>query len=154
MYLEIWNRATKQFDPTNDFEAIKFVNFYSFKLNKKKKGKYIVNVTPKPEKINIPQADDLEKVFLIVEKVSQGFDDSRKISESLKIVKRQSSYYKHAGELLGIIKLNENKYEVTPLGDEYLKLTSEERKNFVCKLILKFHIINEIFYYLISNKIK
>jgi hypothetical protein len=142
------------FHPTYDFEAIKYVNFYCFKLKIKKKGKGIVNVTPKPEKINIPQADDLEKIFLIVEKVNQGFDDSRKISNVLEFVKRQSSYYRHAGELLGIIKLNENKYEVTPLGEEYLKLNSEERKNFVCKLILEFPIINEIFYSVISNKVK
>lgn len=142
------------FHPPNNFEAIKFVNFYSFKLNIKKKAKDIVNVTPKSEKINIPQVDDLEKIFLILEKINQGFDDSKKISNVLNFVKRQSSYYRHAGELLGIIKLNENKYEVTLLGEEYLKLNSEDRKNFVCKLILEFPVINEIFYSVISNKVK
>jgi hypothetical protein len=80
------------FDPIDKFEAIQLVNFYSFKLKIKKKRKDIVSVIPKPEKINIPQADDLEKIFLIVEKVNQGFDDSGKISNTLNFVKRQSSY--------------------------------------------------------------
>ena len=136
------------------FDSIRLVNFYSFKLKIKKKIKEFVNVTPKPEKINIPQADDIEKIFLIVEKVNQGYDDSKKISEALKFVRRQSSYYRHAGELLGIIKLNDAKYENTYIGEEYLKSNSAERKNFICKLILEFPIINEIFYSVISNKVK
>jgi hypothetical protein len=150
----IFNFWEYTFDPLNNFEAIKLVNFYSFKLNIKKKSKNIVNVTSKPEKINIPQADDIEEIFLIVDKVNHSFNDSIKISDALKFVRRQSSYYIHAGELLGIIKLNENKYEVTSLGEEYLKLNTKERKNFICKLILEFPIINEIFYSVISNKIK
>jgi len=150
----IFNFWEYKFDPPNNFDSIKLVNFQCYKLKIKKNNNKAISVAPKPEKINIPQADSIEKIFLLLEKVSQGYDNSNKISNVLNFVKRQSSYYRHAGELLGIIKIQENKYEVTRLGEEYLKLNKTERKNFIFRLILEFPIINEIFNSVISNQVK
>lgn len=141
------------FDPIDNLDAITIIDYYVFKLKVTKKSK-LIRVSPKPEKIDIPQADDIEKVFLIVEKVDQGHNDAKKISQILQFVPRQSSYYRHAGELLGIIKLQEHKYEITQAGYSYLKATEQDRKNIIFRLMLEFPIINEIFSSLISNRVK
>jgi hypothetical protein len=60
-------------------------------------------------------------------------------------VKRQSSYYRQAAELLGLVELDGYKYKLAQKGEEFLKLPSEQKANFVCKLLLEFPIINEIF---------
>ena len=60
-------------------------------------------------------------------------------------VKRQSSYYRHACELLGLVVLDKNNYRLTQRGEEFLKLPAEKKSNYVCKLLLEFPIMNEIF---------
>jgi hypothetical protein len=141
------------FDPPQKLDSIKLIDFYSFKIKIKRKLSKI-NIKPKPEKIELPQADDIEKVFLIVEQVNQGNDNAKKISQALKFVPRQSNYYRHAGELLGIIRLQKPNYEITERGYEYLRSSVQDRKNFILKLMLEFPIINEIFNSLISNQVK
>jgi len=145
---KFWEYA---FNPPQKLDSIKLIDFYSFKIKRKSK---ITNVKPKPEKIELPQSDDIEKVFLIVEKVNQGNDDAKKISQALKFVPRQSNYYRHAGELLGIIRLQKPNYEITERGYEYLRSNTQERKYIISKLMLEFPIINEIFNSLISNQVK
>jgi hypothetical protein len=147
---KFWEYA---FNQPQKLDSIKLIDSHSFKIKTKRKSK-IIDIKPKPEKMELPQADDIEKVFLIVEKVDQGNDNAKKISQALKFVPRQSNYYRHAGELLGIIRLQKPNYEITEGGYEYLRSTIQDRKNIILKLMLQFPIINEIFNSLISNQVK
>jgi hypothetical protein len=58
---------------------------------------------------------------------------------------RQSSYYRHAAEILGLVRNDRYIYKLTDRGEEYLRLPAEEKSSFVCKLLLEFPIINSIF---------
>ena len=69
-------------------------------------------------------------------------------------VKRQSSYYRQAAELLGLVVLDKNKYKLTLKGEEFLKLSAEKKSNYVCKLLLEFPIMNEIFIQISIDKNK
>jgi hypothetical protein len=70
-------------------------------------------------------------------------------------VNRQSSYYRHASEILGLVTVDKNnRYKLTNKGEEYLKLSAEKKSNFICRLLLEFPIINEIFIQISSDSDK
>ena len=50
--------------------------------------------------------------------------------------------------------LDNNKYKLTQKGEEFLKLSSQQKSNFVCKLLFEFPIINEIFLQISIDKTK
>lgn len=58
---------------------------------------------------------------------------------------RQSSYYRHAAEILGLVRNDRYRYKLTDKGEEYLRLSAGKKSSFICKLILEFPIINSIF---------
>lgn len=59
---------------------------------------------------------------------------------------RQSSYYRHAAEVLGlIISENNYRYKLTPKGEQFLRLPAEKRANFICKLLLEFPVMNNVY---------
>lgn len=67
---------------------------------------------------DIPQADDLERVFLVAETVTVGVDAPADIPP------RQNSYYRRAAKILGLLTETE---EPTPAGRLLTRLTPEER---------------------------
>jgi C-terminal AAA-associated domain len=61
-------------------------------------------------------------------------------------VLRQSSYYRQAAEILGLIVSEGNyRYKLTPKGEQFLRLPAEKRASFICKLLLEFPVMNNIF---------
>lgn len=69
----------------------------------------------------------------------------KKMIDTFGFVVRQSSYYRHAFEILGLISEDDYRYKLTKRGEDFLKLPSDKRANFICKLLLKIPIVNEIF---------
>jgi uncharacterized FlgJ-related protein len=69
-------------------------------------------------------------------------------------VKRQSSYYRQAEEILGLVEQDKNKYKLTSRGEEYLRLATEKKSIFICKLLLEFPLINDIFIDISTEKNK
>jgi hypothetical protein len=135
------------FDPYDEFNSIKLIDSrkYRVKLSKPISIKNYQKIQPINKKMNIPQADDINKIIEFPLRVFEGYDTSAKMIDAFGFVKRQSSYYRQAAELLGLVVLDNNKYKLTQKGEEFLKLPSEQKANFVCKLLLEFPIINEIF---------
>lgn len=137
------------FDPYDEFNSIKLIKSkkYIIKLSKIKKLsiKNYQKVKPVEQKINIPQADDINKIIQFPLRVFEGYDTSEKMIDAFGFVKRQSSYYRQASELLGLVVLDNKKYKLTDRGEEFLKLSSEQKSNFMCELLLEFPIMNEIF---------
>ncbi len=69
----------------------------------------------------IPQADDLHRVFRVLELTSRGTDIT---AERLDVVHRQVNYYKHAARVLGYL---DDDNELTAAGIQAMRLGSEER---------------------------
>jgi hypothetical protein len=103
------------------------------------------NVRPTPMKLNIPQADDVNKILQFPFQVFEGYDTSEKMIKAFGFVQRQSSYYRQAAEILGLVWLESKKYKLTDIGEQYLKLSEKDKVNFVCKLLLEFPVMHEIF---------
>jgi hypothetical protein len=106
-------------------------------------------------KVGIPQADDVNKIIEFSIRVLEGYDNAESIKAVLGFVNRQSSYYRQAAELLGLVETTEgHRYRLTDNGEKLVKLSGETRSNFVCKLLLQFPIINEIFLEISSSRKK
>jgi hypothetical protein len=55
--------------------------------------------------------------------------------------------------MLGLVETTDGyRYKLTNKGEELVKLSGQARSSFVCKLLLKFPIINEIFLEISSNR--
>lgn len=95
-------------------------------------------------KKEIPQADDVNKISEFPLRVSEGYDTADKIKRAFGFVNRQSSYYRQASEILGLVSRDKRStYKLTNRGEEYLCLSSQQKSR--CKLLLEFPIINELF---------
>ena len=90
----------------------------------------------------VPQADDFEKVALFPFKVAEGKNTAQSIADSFDFTERQSSYYRHAAESLGLVATSaEGKYELTEAGRRYIKMNAPERQTFLWELMSKFPLI-------------
>lgn len=69
----------------------------------------------------IPQADEVTRVFRVLELASKGREIT---AEQLEVVPRQVAYYKHAGRVLGYL---DEANEPTPSGIQLVRLTPEQR---------------------------
>ncbi len=96
-------------------------------------------------KIIPPQADSVDKIIELPFRISEGYDTSEKMTRAFGFVQRQSSYYRQAAELLGLVESKDDRYALTDSGERYIKLLPEERNNYICRLLLKFPIMNDIF---------
>ena len=58
----------------------------------------------------------------------------------------RSLYYRHASEILGLVSRDQNgRYKLTNRGVEYLRLSSQRKSQYLCKLLLEFPIVNQVF---------
>jgi C-terminal AAA-associated domain len=104
-------------------------------------------------KAGIPQADDVNKIIEFSVRVLEGYDNAESMRTVLGFVNRQSSYYRQAAEMLGLVEITEGyRYRLTEKGEKLVKLSGQARSSFVCKLLLQFPIINEIFLEISSDR--
>ncbi len=73
------------------------------------------------ESAQIPQADEVTRVFRVLELASKGREIT---AEQLEVVPRQVAYYKHAGRVLGYL---DEANEPTPAGTQLVRLTPDQR---------------------------
>jgi hypothetical protein len=114
-------------------------------VSKSLSAKQFQNVSPVKEKTKIPQADKIEKIIQFPPRIAEGYDTSGKMRGVFGFTLRQSSYYRHAAEILGLVRNDRNRYKLTNKGEEYLKLPAKKKSSFICKMILEFPIINSLF---------
>jgi hypothetical protein len=136
-----------EFSPYDKLDGIKLIQHkkYQIKVLKPLSTIQFQNVPAIKEKIRIPQADKIEKIIQFPLRIAEGYDTSEKMMGVFGFTIRQSSYYRHAAEILGLVRNDRYKYKLTDRGEEYLKLPAEKKSSFICKLILEFPIINSIF---------
>jgi hypothetical protein len=119
---------------------------YRIKIIESLSVKDYQNVSSDRSKTVIPQADDVNKIIQFPLRVFEGYDTSKRMIDAFGFVSRQSSYYRQAAEILGLIISEDNyRYKLTPKGEQYLRLHSEKRAGFICKLLLEFPVMNNIF---------
>jgi len=92
------------FDAFDEFNSIKLIKSkkYRVKLSNPISIKSYQKIQPNYKKLNIPQADDVNKIIEFPLRVFEGYDTSEKMINVFGFVKRQSSYYRQASELLGV----------------------------------------------------
>jgi hypothetical protein len=137
-----------EFHAYDSFDPIKLVQFklYQVKTAERVSVKEYQNVRPLKDKKEIPQADDVNKISEFPLRVSEGYDTADKIKQAFGFVNRQSSYYRQASEILGLVSRDKRStYKLTNRGEEYLCLSSQQKSRYLCKLLLEFPIINELF---------
>jgi hypothetical protein len=137
-----------RFDPYDSFESIKLIQCkkYQIKISNSVPVAAYQNIRPENDKREIPQADDVNKIIEFPLRVYEGYDTAEKIKYQFGFVSRQSSYYRQASEILGLVSKDKGwRYILTDRGEEFLRLTSQRKSQYFCKLLLEFPIINEIF---------
>ena len=146
-----------EFSPYDRPESIKLLNATHYKILISKTIS-ANNFKGIPEdnnlrKVGIPQADNVNKIIEFSVRVLEGYDNAESIKTLLGFVNRQSSYYRQAAEMLGLVETTEGyRYRLTDKGEKLVKLSGQARSSFVCKLLLKFPIINEIFLEISSDR--
>ncbi len=97
-----------EFSPYTSFESIRMVQYkqYQIKLIGVVSIQQYQNVLPASKKIDIPQADYVNKIIQFPYRVFEGYDTSEKMIEAFGFVRRQSSYYRQAAEILGFVVLH------------------------------------------------
>lgn len=128
---------------TSHYRIVSFIKINNFKLPLNPSGKNI-----------IPQADDLNKVVELVEKVANGTFDAQSMANELRFDKRQSSYYREAAEALGFVYIENNKYYPSEAGKAFGMKRDKERDNFLAEQIINIPIFFKIFSLLISGQTK
>jgi len=139
------------FPKENSFESIELIKQARFKIRAEplKPEDFIKtesDLTPL-----IPQADDFQKVLEFPVKVGQGITDSKAMAEEFNFTPRQSSYYRQASEMLGLVTMRNNRYELTDEGRKFIQLSTPERQKMACELLLKHPIMREILQHLIDH---
>jgi hypothetical protein len=146
-----------EFNPYDRLESINLVNaaHYKIVISKTISANSFKGI---PEdnnlrRVGVPQADDVNKIIEFSIRVLEGYDNAESIRNALGFVNRQSSYYGQAAEMLGLVETTEGyRYRLTDKGEKLVKLSGQARSSFVCKLLLQFPIINEIFLEISSDR--
>jgi hypothetical protein len=137
-----------KFNPRDKFDSIKLIRSlqYRIKITKSLSVKDYQKIGSDNSKTAIPQADDVNKIIQFPFRVFEGYDTSKRMIDAFGFVIRQSSYYRQAAEILGLIISEDNyRYKLTPKGEQFLRLPAEKRAGFICKLLLEFPVMNNIF---------
>lgn len=144
------------FNPYNDFESIRLIQFkrYRIKVSRLISIKDYQKVPIDETKIHIPQADDINKIIEFPLRVFEGYDTAEKISKIYGFVNRQSSYYRQAAEILGLVKTESYRYRLTDKSKEFLKLAPDKKSSYITKVLLEFPVINEVFLQISVNRDK
>lgn len=104
------------------------------------------------KKNEIPQADDLDKIMAVPFAVSRGINTDYKMASYFQFSKRQSSYYRNATEILGLVSTKNGTYLLTESGKKFIQLSIKSQKKYFVKLLLEFSVIRKIFFNLNANQ--
>jgi hypothetical protein len=94
-----------------------------------------------------PQADDLDKVLDLVAKVDTGTSIKQEIADAFEFDERQGDYYANAAIYLGLVKREGRRFDLTALGDQYLRLRSRaQRSGLIVRQLLMRPTFRTVFY--------
>lgn len=133
-----------QFTNEDQYLSLEFKRGESFLVEPQKKRLTVAELLNKHvasqrrlQKWKVPQADAFWRVAEMPLLVEQGINTSAKVAVHYGFNRRQSSYYREAAEILGLLHLNSKThiYELTDLGREYVNRAADERRELLAGLL-------------------
>ena len=90
---------------------------------------------------SFPQANDLEKVILVVDAVENGANTNDSVAAVFGIAPRTGAYYATAAGYMGLIQKHETdmlqQFSLTGRGQDMLALNREERADLISEMVLR-----------------
>lgn len=155
---DTYNFWDYRFGDMNQYNSLKLRKKAAYRVSKADRTlsaldvlKARVGTTKVTTELDIPQADDFQKISEFPFKVKSGIDNSKKMAEAFAFTTRQSSYYRQATEFLGLVRMRQKKYELTGLGKRYINYKTDKRNTLLCSLLFKMPVIEMIARQLIEN---
>lgn len=137
------------FTNPHDYASIKLKKQKSYKIIQplkptlSLKEKDLPGIQP-AENLVVPQANDVGKLLEFPFKVSEGIVNNAQIAHYFDFDPRQSQYYRQALEALGLLKMDEDRYQLTERGKEYVTLDVPKRNKLLANLMLELPIMNKV----------
>lgn len=132
-------------DPS-DYEAIRCVRAARFRVvEARTPPDDLEDVAPDPAADRVPQADDLSKVVELPILIEAGIATAQAWSKHYDISPRQGSYYRQAAEALGFVRLEEDRFALTPEGRRYVGLPQDARERLIAERLLRNPLLNAVF---------
>ncbi len=108
-------------DP-GDYESITLVSARGLRV--KESARPLRGLLDVPAEANLsamtPQADNIERVLRVPFLVAQGQSNAFLVADSEGFTERQSSYYRRAAEVLGLVERSDGTYKLTEVGHNFV----------------------------------
>jgi hypothetical protein len=85
--------------------------------------------------------------------VADGIDDAHRLAIHFAFDERQSSYYEDGMMILGFIAERGNKYVLTSVGEQYIKLPVEQRTKFFLRKLAEYPPVNEVIQRILGGEV-
>jgi hypothetical protein len=133
-----------EFIPQTSYDGIRLARQRAFQVKVEDAVSVKTFKRVRPTIDEVPQADSVDKIMAFPFRVAEGLDTSEKIKEAFGFTVRQSSYYRQAAEILGLVAIEHDKYRLTDEGNRYVKLPTGERVTQMCRLLLSYKLMSEL----------
>jgi hypothetical protein len=118
-------------------------------------GKELDRISADPELMDIPQADDVEKVCLMPLFIAEGFTTSGKLAKRVGFTSRQALYYTEAAEQLGLVERSKAegkmRFSLTEMGEKVVASRPDRRHELVAEQLMRLPIMKAVFDDLMDN---
>lgn len=99
----------------------------------------------------VPQADDLQKVLLVLQFVADGAKTQQDMGTRLGYVERQGRYYRLAAQILGLIESEHNSATLTDMGKALIESNPADQLCILQNQIIKAPLFRRVFIFLEKN---
>lgn len=138
------------FDRPNDYGSIELERSARFVIKEHPRdGRELNRISADPDLMDIPQADDVEKVCLMPLLVAKGFTTSEKLAKQVGFTPRQALYYTEAAEQLGLVERSrvegKMRFSLTEMGVKVVTSRPDRRHELVAEQLMRLPIMREVF---------
>jgi len=136
---------------TSDYYGYNIINNSAFEViidtspEKVSIAELLSQKTYTPDKIPVPQADDLNKIMDLINFLTVAPADKFSIAEYFEFDDRQGDYYGNAACYIGLIEKEGALFKLTPTGQELSLIKNRKKRNIhLVKAILKIKLFNDL----------
>ena len=149
---DIFTLYEYKFKDDNEYSSIELVKFQKYSIDDTKitfdaiKEIYdnITKFTEEP-KVPFPQADNFNRVINICELVRDNEINKKDVKDTYDFVERQADYYTNAAIYLGLIKKENEIFQLTSYGKNILNMNYKKRQLELVKCILSHKVFYNVF---------
>lgn len=135
-----------EFTDVEDYESIRLIRARAFRIEPRRRHELLIDqVAPDLQVASLsPQADNFERVLRVPLLVGGGEASAAVLAEAEQFHVRQSSYYRRAAEALGLVRASDERYRLTPLGEDFVRLNAVERNKLAAKQMLRIPAVYDV----------